>query len=244
MGSVIPFVVLTARINPGTDINYAERTSPHRTKLIYKGLVYLPEKCNRWYFSVARTTSSQNGAAQYYPNDATWISLSARCNIDSFSRSLNSGCVCGDGCIEMPIGCSMNNTDFSDNNSARFLSEMLYYNPIHKEVEYNPGAFSPDHDSLVVSIPDTILNATGFILAADPWGGGTFHHKDTAGNYVSEIITYNHFFSPIPGATYPNPVRFNAQNNPFDTDSTFRLIDSTGRVTFTAQSEIETHSFL
>jgi hypothetical protein len=69
--------------------------------------------------------------------------------------------------------------------------------------------------------------------------GPFFSPTDSAGNPVSEVFTNNRFFAPLPGATGPNPPRFNAQNNPFDTDSTFHVTDSTGKTTFTAQSAMQ-----
>jgi hypothetical protein len=72
-------------------------------------------------------------------------------------------------------------------------------------------------------------------FTSDPF----FSPTDSAGNPVSEVFTSNRFFAPLPGATGPNPPRFNAQNNPFDTDSTFHVTDSTGKTTFTAQSAMQ-----
>jgi hypothetical protein len=54
-----------------------------------------------------------------------------------------------------------------------------------------------------------------------------------------KVFTENRYFAPLPGQTGPNPLRYNALNNPFDTDSTFHLVDSTGKITFAAQSVME-----
>jgi len=226
--------------DPGTNLNFAQKTSPVRTKIIYKGLVYLPEKCNRWYFSVAKSFPT-NGIDQYYltngntAGDGTYTNF--RSNIDSMLYYMWSGnLISYFSYLRMPVTCSFDNTNFSNNSSNRFLSQPAYYFPVGKEINYNFGNYDPDHDSLLISIPDTIKSAEYLTSIAT---FEIFCVHDAAGNPVNDILTHNFFFASLPGASGINPSRYNAQNNPFDTDSTFHLVDSTGKMTFTAQSDME-----
>jgi len=227
--------------DPGTDINFAQKTTPVRTKVVYKGLVYLPEKCNRWYFSVAKPFNS-NGIDQYYctngsrGGDLTFTNTKS--NIDSLTYFMRTSYVIQvHSYFTMPVVCSFDNTDFSNNSSGRFITEVPHYFPVSKAVEFNPGYYDPDHDSTVFSIPDTINSAEG--ISGSGTGGSCFCPRDTSGNPISKILTHNRYFAPLPGQTGPNPIRYNALNNPFDTDSTFHMVDSTGKMTFNAKSDME-----
>jgi hypothetical protein len=139
-----------------------------------------------------------------------------------------------------PIGCSFDNTLHSNNSSSRFITQVPHYFPIHKPIVYNAGNLDPDHDSIVYTIPDTIKQSV--VLKRSTWvhsGRSAFCHKNTKGIPVDEVFTTNYYFAPLPGATGPNPARYNAQNNPFDTDSSFHMVDSTGKITFTATRDME-----
>ncbi len=228
---------------PGLNFNFAEKTSPIRTKIIYKGLVYLPEKCNRWYFSVAKNFNT-NGVDQYYCTNGSWggdgTYTNKKSNIDSLTFSMRfSQLIQQNSYLALPVYCSFDNSEFSNNSSSRNLSQLPNYFPINKNVNFNYGNFDPDHDSTILSIPDTIKSAEGLATYFSISGGTTFCLRDTAGNPISEILTNNFFFAPLIGQTGPNPIRFNSKNNPFDTDSTFQLIDSTGQITFNAKSDMQ-----
>jgi hypothetical protein len=226
-----PYILATQTTQPSLVV------SPQRKKFEYKGIVCLPEKCKRWHFAI--------GAFKYigFPNILN--SGTIHFNHDTFTQSnINNECfasyfgnqrnLSGTGFIS---GCTFNNLDFPDNSSVRFLSPPLYYFPLNKKVEYNPGAFDPDHDKLVVTLKDTIQSANWI----QGWGSGTrnfFKVNDSAGIPHQNVFTWNCYFAPLQGQTGPNPLRYNAVNNPFDTDSTFQLVDSTGKTTFTAQSEM------
>jgi hypothetical protein len=228
--------------NAGTDINFAERTSPVRNKVIYKGLLHLPEKCNKWHFTVAQYFYS-NGVRQYYyqnGNAGTGSEYNKKSNLDSmvYIMALNST-YDATWLLAMPIGCSFDNSQYKNNSSSRFLTQIPYYFPVGKTVEYNTGNFDPDHDSIVYSIADTIKTSEVWGTSSADFGTGLFCLEDTSGNSVSDVLTHNYFFAALPGATGINPPRFNALNNPFDTDSTFHLVDSTGKVTFNAKSDMQ-----
>jgi hypothetical protein len=135
-------------------------------------------------------------------------------------------------------GCSFNSYDFPNNSSVRFYSPPIYSFQAQKPIEFNPGPYDPDHDSVVLALPDTLKGITGMLLT-EPWDRGVFSKTDVYGNPCPDLLTDNFFFAPLPGQTGPNPIRFNSQNNPFDTDSSFHLVDSTGKVTFTAASIME-----
>jgi hypothetical protein len=235
--------------NAGTHLNFAERTSPVRSKLVYKGLVYLPEKCNRWYFSPVRNFVGY-GVDQYYAFNGTgyeWPSFifpiplhtNTKSNLDSivyvdYFKSLDSILF---RYFKMPFMCSFDNTVFQNNHSSRFVTQVPYYFPVGKSIEYNAGNYDPDHDSIVLSIPDTIQSGYGYDTKTYySYFGIGFCPRDSLGNPQTKLMCNNHFFAPLPGQSGFNPLRYNAQNNPFDTDSTFHMVDSTGRVTFTAKS--------
>ncbi len=224
-----------------------ETNSPNRRELIYSGLIYLPEKCRNWHFAIGHfigwcpvdchsIRTCHNGAVPGFNVTNT------KSNIDSFSYdtyfdSIRIGTSNG---IRGIYGCSMNNLDFPNNNSVRFTSPIMYYFPTNKEVEYNPGPYDPDYDSLVISIPDTIKSDDWlFTTTSVGYAPRFFNLKDFNGNPSDDVFTINSHFAPLPGQTGPNPIRFNAQNNPFDTDSTFHLVDSTGKTTFTAKSDMQ-----
>lgn len=222
-----------------------ETNSPNRRQLIYRGLIYLPEKCRNWHFAIGnfigwcvgnchRITICHNATA------ALSTITNTKSNIDSFYYNTYYDSIMIKGGLYGIYGCSMNNLDFPNNNSVQFISPIMYYFPTNKKVEYNPGPYDPDFDSLVVSIPDTILS-DDWLLKTSSIGvvPHFFDLTDANGNPSSDVFTDNHYFAPLPGQSGPNPVRFNAQNNPFDTDSTFHLVDSTGKTTFTAKSEMQ-----
>ena len=227
--------------NAGTDINFAERTSPVRVKVIYRGLVHLPERCNKWHFAVSQYFYS-NGVRQYYyqsGNAGFGTQYNTKSNIDSITYIMGLHALYEyTTFISMPVGCAFDNINFQNNSSSRFMTPMPYYFPIGWDIEYNAGNYDPDHDSIVYSIPDTIKSAEQFGIGVS-FGQQLFCPKDTFGNAISDILTHNYFFAALPGATGTNPPRFNAQNNPFDTDSTFHLVDSTGMITFNAKSDME-----
>ncbi|MBK7762983.1 MAG: T9SS type A sorting domain-containing protein [Bacteroidetes bacterium] len=240
-GYTIPYTLAIAG-------NNYQSYSPHRARVEYKGLIYLPEKCDRWYFAIGfhkkggcgniswddtRTKIMLNGG--FYHNQLS--------NLDSLCFVRYKWAIGSFGFSSI-AGCSFNNLDFPNNNSARFLSPYLYNFPINKNVEYTPGPFDVDGDSLVVSIPDTLKGATLLQMgsATPEWYLQTarfFSDTDLNGNYHSEVFTDDHYYAPLPGQTGPNPIRYNGLNNPFDTDSTFHLVDSTGRTTFTAKSTMQ-----
>ncbi len=138
-------------------------------------------------------------------------------------------------------GCSFNNVDFPNNSSPRFLSPPMYSFQLQHGVEFNPGLYDPDHDSLDVRIADTLKDISLFTTVFNPsfpfpiWGFSTI---DLNGNPNPNIFTNNLFYSPVPGATGTNPQRY-TPDNPFDTDSTFVLNHRTGKTTFKANSIME-----
>ncbi len=231
--------------NAGTNINFAQKTSPVRTMLIYKGLVHLPEKCI-WHFSISKTFYSNAADQRYFTNGTDDDGLSTptytnlKSNIDSICYYNRVGFIHSDNSLsKVPIICSFDNTDYSNINSVRFSSSPIYYYPQDKIIEYNPGGFDPDHDSISYTIPDTIKSVTGLVNVPSFIGNSTFYPKDNAGNQLSDILCEKWYFAPLLGQMGPNPLRYNSQNNPFDTDSTFHLVDSTGKTTFTAKGEME-----
>ena len=63
--------------------------------------------------------------------------------------------------------------------------------------------------------------------------------ENSVGTPVADVFARENYYAPLPGQTGPNPIRYNSVNNPFDTDSTFNVVDSTGKTTFTAKSAME-----
>ena len=241
-GIVDTFCGFNAPYNAGTAINTVQTTSPHRKELIYRGLVYLPEKCKNWHFLIGhydylcvsfsdRILNCFNGSdiSPYTNLKSNYDSLF----YDMYRNRLNK--------VALAYGiysCSMNNLDFPDNSSIRFTSQPMYYFRTDKPVEYNPGPYDPDHDSIEITISDT-LKSTHVGISGPGYIGEFFMKTDSAGVPNADVFTENHYFAPLPGQIGTNPFRFNAENNPFDTDSTFHLADSTGKTTFTAKSEME-----
>jgi len=212
--------------------------SPHKKMLQYKGIVCLPEKCNQWHFAIGAykyVCIDASDKAGIFANIVTSSDTFVLSNIDNLCYSPYFGSMTNSSGGWGVVGCSFNNTNYPDNSSARFLSPPAYYFSIGKEAEYNPGPYDPDHDSISITIVDT-MKTTLMLLTWPPGVRNSFKVNDTAGNPYPDVFTYNIFFAPLPGQTGPNPIRYNAVNNPFDTDSTFHIIDSTGEVTFTGQS--------
>lgn len=230
---------------PNTLISFPQASSPKRTRVVYKGLIELPEKCNSWHFSLGTTDDFDCVCirSHLYTNGSNiYMSVTynnQKSNIDSFYCSNSENCTMLHSIrwIWGIYGCSFNTIDHPDNSSVRFLSPPIYTYQTQKAVEFNPGPFDPDHDSIVVTIPDTLRGINNFV--AGSLYMQLFLKNDIFGNYHPEIFTNNSYYAPLPGQIGPNPIRFNSENNPFDTDSTFHLVDSTGRTTFTAQSEME-----
>ena len=230
--------------------NFAQSKTPHRRRVIYKGLVYLPEKCKNWHFSlgvyytqcdnsyscslITYLIFNQTVNVPYYHN--------TRSNLDSISYN-----TFGAQLIDyLPTtngfyGCSLNNVDFPNNSSPRFLSPPMYSFPYQQEVEFNPGLFDPDHDSLNVRIADTLKELSYFTTGSSPtipFPIKGFSVVDVNGNPTTDISTLNMYYAPVPGATGPNPQRY-TPDNPFDTDSTFKLDHRTGKTTFKTTSLME-----
>lgn len=226
----------------GNNLNYAETTSPHRAKVIFKGLIYLPEKCNQWHFTVGNSDSMTDDRAQsgYFTfKSGSAIPVGPLFNIDSSVLLTYWNAIYpADAIAYGTSGASFNNVDFPNNSSPRLLSNPIYSFPIQKQVEFNPGLYDPDHDSLGISIADTIYE-TDYLYSYGSSEDWFFQKNNAYGVPFEKVFTQNHFFAPLPGQTGPNPIRYNALNNPFDTDSTFHLVDSTGKMTFTAQSVME-----
>ena len=234
-------------------MNFAQILDPLRNKVVYKGLVYLPEKCKNWHFVVGRYYDlSDDRSAWVYlfsnVTDPTSIPpgvpyTNKLSNIDSLFYNNYDGITYnyGEGAIGV-IACSFNNIDFPNNSSPRFLSPPIYEFQVQKQLEFNPAPYDPDHDSMFVSIPDTIVDGR-YVLA--PSGGvppgfyiAPWSKTDSFGTPHSELFAPHLFYAPVPGQTGPNPHRYNPAN-PFDTDSTFNLNPNTGKNTFTAKSVME-----
>ena len=241
-GVIDTFCGYNAPYDYGLTTNFSETTSPHRRMVVYRGLIYLPEKCRNWHFVI----SEFNGFCVSYAdevelyNNTSYGFINTKSNIDSLCFDTYTGNIEPPMIIRGVYGCSMNNLDFPNNSSVRFTSPPIYYYATDKLVEYNPGPYDPDHDSLSITITDTIRTSSILVSSSGPnFIGNFFRQNDASGNPYDKVFTENVYFAPLPGQIGPNPLRFNAQNNPFDTDSTFHLVDSTGRTTFNAQSTMQ-----
>ena len=236
----------------GNPPNFAEDITPMRSKVVYKGLVYLPEKCKNWHFTIGAYYDLTYGYAasdrtniiyNHTDPDPPFPYTNVLSNIDSIQYSVwnhqvspSGGGSCGF------YGCSFNNVDFPNNSSPRFLSAPIYDFQIQKPVEFNPGPFDPDHDSIVVSITDTLKETNSLVvgLSGSPLGFyyPFFAKTDSLGNTYSELFTWHLLYAPLPGQTGANPLRYTPQN-PFNTDNTWQLHPNTGKTTFTAKSIME-----
>ena len=234
-----------------SELNFAQVMEPLRSRVVYKGFVYLPERCKNWHFAIGRLGDidlCQNSWSykNYFVNNKTVPPFlptpgysHTLSNIDSLYYShyygnIRTWVVASEGFY----GCWFNNADFPGNSSPRFLSAPIYSFQKQKAVEYNPGPYDPDHDSIMVTIADTLRGTHTLLASVITFPIYAFIKNDSAGNFYSDIFTENFLYAPLAGQTGPNPLRYNPAN-PFDTDSTFNLKAPTGQTTFTAKSVME-----
>lgn len=220
------------------------RTSPNRYKLMYRGVVTLPEKCSKWHFSIgdispfdcngmgdfAVRTSNKNGTSSIAAFEMT--------NVDSF---IYQGYTNGINTIPVNYGSmhmvTINNLDFQDNNSPRCLTPPWHVSPLGQKSMVSPAPFDPDHDSLDIKIADTIYsNVLPSYFPTLNWQ--FFLMQNANGDFSNDLFMIKNWFAPLPGQTGPNPLRYDAKYNPFDTDSTFQLDAQTGQVSYIPQSEM------
>jgi len=215
--------------------------SPHRKLLVYKGIVHLPEKCNQWHFVIGAYKNvcfDISERAGLMPNRVVPTDTFLRSNLNEnsfYPYYMNER---QSSLANSVVGVSFNNSNFPDNSSIRYLGQSAYYFPVGYDVTFNPCPYDPNHDSLEIAIIDTI-KSTNWLTQ---WSSGIwkfFKINDSAGNPHQEVFTNNLYYAPLPGQSGPNPILYNSINNPFDTDSTFVLVDSTGETRFTAQSEMD-----
>ena len=228
------------------NIASAQRREPNRRKIIYKGLVYLPEKCKNWHFILG---AYNNSCSIDFGCDAEWLVakkasasyVNVLSNLDSIIFDTFTGQQeKGPHIVNGFYGCSFNNVDFPNNSSPRFLSTPIYSFQWKQNVECNPGLYDPDHDSMYVQIADTIRQTLRFRYAPmpTPFPIDGFSVTDWNGNPSPDVFLNKMYYAPVPGATGPNPQRYTPEN-PFDTDSTFLLDHQTGKTTFKANSIME-----
>ena len=235
-------------IHPKTDDGQVKE--PNRREITYKGLIYLPEKCKTWHFILGDynngcTINGSDGEYLIVNNTGVLTSIpytNKISNLDSFYYDTYLGQTeeWYNTSVNGVYGCSFNNMDFPDNSSPRFLSQPMYSFQWKQDVEYNPGLFDPDHDSMDVRIADTIKQRNRFLYSAmpTPFPIDGFSVTDWNGTPTQDVFLNKMYYAPVPGATGPNPQRYTPEN-PFDTDSTFLLDHQTGKTTFKANSIME-----
>jgi len=210
------------------------KTSPLRRRVVYKGLAYLPEGCNKWWFFTTTSGGGPDGQITYYPNGtledmSVFYPMLDKSNIDSIGYDNYTQHSRTFGISDQNILCrNLNNESKMGNSSIRFVNPPLTYCSKNQKIEYCPGPLDPDGDSIVILITDILKNDVG----------NFWSYQDSAGNNSNHFYTFDSYYAPLPGQTGPNPIRYNPINNPFDTDSTFVLDNSTGRTTFKAKREM------
>jgi uncharacterized repeat protein (TIGR01451 family) len=171
-------------------------------KFVYTGTVTLPHTSTCWRFIYTGDNGSTAGSWSCTGAIGTGTSTAS-----AAARTASITNISSPGATYIELIDTLNNSTFSDNNSAYFNTYPALYYHINQSQNYNPSASDPDADSLVFSLIDanngsgtSCSSGTGLSYTGTAWTGtpvsGTTPLQVVAGTFSMNSMNGQLAFKP------------------------------------------------